>query len=83
MVYTEALLLVTIVVPFLGSVVAALLPTNARNTEAWLAGGAAIVLLVIFCLLYPAVGDGKVVRAGVDWIPQAGLEFVLRLDGYA
>jgi multicomponent K+:H+ antiporter subunit A len=83
MVYPETLLLVTIVVPFLGSVVAALLPTNARNTEAWLAGGAAIVLIVIFCLLYPAVGEGEVVHAGVDWIPQAGLEFVLRLDGYA
>ena len=36
-----------------------------------------------FLLTLPAVGDGKVVRAGVDWIPQAGLEFVLRLDGYA
>ena len=38
----DTILLAVIVLPFLGSFVAALLPTNARNAEAWLAGSIAL-----------------------------------------
>jgi hypothetical protein len=38
---------------FLGSLVAALLPTNARNAEAWLPCGIALLLVGILCVLYP------------------------------
>jgi multicomponent K+:H+ antiporter subunit A len=77
------LLFAVLGVPFLGSLVAALLPTNARNAEAWLACGIALLLVGILCVLYPPLTDGKVVRAGLAWIPTAGVDFALRLDGYA
>src|SRR5690349_12883861 len=83
MISNEALLLVTIIVPFIGSFVASLLPTNARNAEAWLAGGTAITLVVLLSFLYPAIVDGHVVRSEIAWVPSAGLAFVLRLDGLA
>jgi multicomponent K+:H+ antiporter subunit A len=44
------LLLLLIFLPFAGSVVAALLPGNARNAEAWLAGAVAVVELVALAL---------------------------------
>ncbi|WP_442909844.1 monovalent cation/H+ antiporter subunit A [Hyphomicrobium sp.] len=79
----ETLLLATIVVPFLGSLVASLLPTNARNAEAWLAGVIALSLAAVFALFYPQVVDGQIVRSETAWVPAAGLVFVLRLDGFA
>ena len=33
--------------PYLGALVAALLPSNARNLEAWLAGGVALLALLM------------------------------------
>src|SRR5690606_15442158 len=79
----ESLLLVALAIPFLGSLVAALLPTNARNLEAWLACGIALIELGILGFLYPSIVDGRVVRGDWAWIPTAGLSFVLRLDGFA
>jgi multicomponent K+:H+ antiporter subunit A len=78
-----ALLLAIIGVPFLGALIAALLPSNARNSEAWLAGAIALFDVVVLAYLYPLVTDGKVARADVSWIPSAGLDFVVRLDGFA
>jgi multicomponent K+:H+ antiporter subunit A len=83
MLSNETLLLATIVVPLLGSLVASLLPTNARNAEAWLAGAIALSLAIMLSFFYPALADGQVVRAEISWLPQAGLAFVLRLDGLA
>lgn len=84
MIPDDALLLTLMVaLPFLGSVVAAFLPTNARNAEAWLAGAVALIVLLIAAQFHSAVDYGEVVRAAVEWVPQLGLEFVLRLDGFA
>src|SRR6476469_11083269 len=79
----DTLLFAAIAIPFLGSFVAALLPTNARNTEAWFAGAIALAEVAIFTLFYPSVTDGKVARAELEWIPDSGLNFVVRLDGFA
>ncbi|SFA76402.1 multicomponent K+:H+ antiporter subunit A [Rhizobium sp. NFR07] len=38
---------------------------------------------VIAVLAYPQVVDGNVLRYQVEWIPQLGLNFALRLDGFA
>ncbi|MBI1650309.1 monovalent cation/H+ antiporter subunit A [Hyphomicrobium sulfonivorans] len=81
MISNESLLLAAIAIPFLGSLVAALLPTNARNLEAWLAGTVALAEIGIFSVLYPAITDGQVVRSEWAWMPTAGLNFVLRIDG--
>jgi len=77
------LLALIVLLPFLGSLCAAFLPSSARNTEAWLAGLIALACLVLSASLYPQVMDGGVVRAAVPWMPQLGLDLYLRMDGYA
>jgi multicomponent K+:H+ antiporter subunit A len=76
-------LVLIVLLPFLGSLVAAFLPSNARNAEAWLAGGVALTCTALLVGLYPQVASGEVVRHVVDWLPQYGLRFHLRVDGYA
>lgn len=77
------LLLTLVVLPFIGGLVAGLLPANARNREAYLAGLIALVGIVIASWCYPAVSQGEVLRYEVGWIPELGLNFVLRMDGFA
>ena len=51
--------------------------------EAWLAAAVAISCAVLLGRFYPEVAAGEVVRVSVDWVPQYGLSFGLRLDGFA
>jgi multicomponent K+:H+ antiporter subunit A len=76
-------LAVLVALPFLGSVVAALLPANARTTAATWAGLVALACAVQVALLYPEVRAGHVMREAYPWMPAAGLEFVIRIDGFA
>jgi multicomponent K+:H+ antiporter subunit A len=69
--------------PFAGSVVAMLLPTHARNRAAALAGVIALVALAGTLLMFPAVRDGGVVRDEYPWMSAAGLDFIVRVDGFA
>ncbi len=43
----------------------------------------ALACLIITVLAYPQVTDGNVLRYQLEWIPQLGLNFTLRLDGFA
>ncbi len=79
----ETLLLVLLGLPFGGSALAMLLPVNARDAEAWLAGAVSLAALLVAGMFYPGVAGGAVVRVAHEWAPQAGLHFMLRLDGYA
>ncbi len=72
-----------VLLPFLGSLGAAFLPSHARNAAAWLAGLTALACVVLLAGLYEPVASGEVVRWIVPWMPQFGLEFHFRLDGYA
>jgi multicomponent K+:H+ antiporter subunit A len=72
-----------LLLPFIGSICAALLPSNARNAEAWLAGAFTLASTALLVAIYPQVADGGVVRATLTWIPQLGLDLQLRIDGYA
>ena len=72
-----------ILMPFIGSLLAALMPENARNREAWLAGAVAVYGLVAGGSLYSTVTAGEVVRESTQWVPALGLEFALRVDGLA
>jgi len=76
-------LLAVLVLPFAGSFVAALLPVNARNAEAWLAGGIALVAFGLVATTYPGVTNGGVIGWRTDWVAELGLVFALRLDGFA
>jgi len=76
-------LITLIALPFLGSVLAALLPANARNAESTLAGLIALVCTVQAALYFPQVAAGGVLRQEIEWLPALGLNLVLRLDGFA
>ena len=72
-----------ILLPFIASVIAACLPANAHRYEAWLAGGVSLFGLLITAWLYLQVGNGEVVRYHWQWLPEYGLDFMLRMDGLA
>jgi multicomponent K+:H+ antiporter subunit A len=77
------LLIVLVALPFAGSLAAALLPANARNAEAWLAGAIALACFALTATLYPEMANGQVIRFGAEWLPAFGIDFMLRLDGFA
>jgi len=79
----ESLLIAVLVLPFLGSSLAVFFRANARNAEAYLAGLTALVALSLLIAAYPRVVDGGVVRYSVPWVPEFGLDFSLRMDGFA
>ena len=74
-----------ILLPFIGSVLAALLPTNARNTESTLAGVIALACAVQAALYFPEIAHahGGVIRQEIAWLPSIGINFMVRMDGFA
>jgi len=76
-------LIFLVALPFLGSLLAALLPANARNTESTLAGAIALFCTVQAAMYFPEVAAGGVIRQEFVWLPSLGLNFVLRMDGFA
>ncbi len=77
------LLTLIVLLPFLASILAAFMPANARNAEAWLAGIVTVACVVLIGMQYGDVMDGAVVRTSLAWLPQFGLDFYLRMDGFA
>lgn len=81
---SEGLLLGTLVaLPFLGAIAAVLLPTHARNAAARLAGGVALLALLLVWMAYPTVSAGGMLRHEMAWMPTLGLHLTLRMDGFA
>ena len=76
-------LLWIVTLPFIGSLCAAFLPSHARNAAAWLAGAVAVGCIILTVQLYPPIAQGGVIREAVHWVPQLGLDFTFRLDGFA
>jgi multicomponent K+:H+ antiporter subunit A len=72
-----------VLLPFLGSVCAAFLRSNARNIASWLTGSIAAACVLLVASLYPVVADGGRTALVLEWLPQAGLNVQLRIDGYA
>jgi multicomponent K+:H+ antiporter subunit A len=70
-------------IPFLGSMLAALLPTYGRNRASWWAALVALAVAVPLGLLYPQIRDGGVVTERLAWLPSLGLDIVVRVDGFA
>ncbi|KEY99839.1 oxidoreductase, partial [Sphingomonas sp. BHC-A] len=70
-----------LLLPFLGSLAAALLPSHARGRAGILAGAVALGGTLLLSLLYRAIADGAVLRSEIKWLPSLGLNLVLRLDG--
>nr|MBP6375785.1 hypothetical protein [Giesbergeria sp.] len=66
-------LIYLILLPFLGSLIAAVLPSNARNSESTLAGLIALGCAVQVALLFPQITDGGILRQEITWLPALGL----------
>ncbi|HEY8554032.1 MAG TPA: monovalent cation/H+ antiporter subunit A [Burkholderiales bacterium] len=77
------LLLILLALPFAGSAAAMLFPVNARNAEAWLAGFVALAASIVVWTFYPEMAKGEVVRLELPWLPMLGVNFMLRMDGFA
>jgi multicomponent K+:H+ antiporter subunit A len=76
-------LITLILLPFIGSLIAAMLPANARNTESTLAGLIALICTVQTALYFPQIVGGGVLRQEIEWLPALGLNLVIRMDGFA
>ncbi|KRB59456.1 cation:proton antiporter [Rhizobium sp. Root708] len=77
-------LLALLVLPFLGSFLSVfLLNTSSRRLPAGLAGVVTLASLLLTAINYPSVSGGGVVYYKLQWLPQLGLDFTLRMDGFA
>ncbi len=72
-----------IAVPFLGSLVAALLPANARNAAAVWSGLVALAGAAQLAWLFPEVREGGMLSERIEWLPSLGLDLLIRVDGFA
>ncbi|MCO5066180.1 MAG: monovalent cation/H+ antiporter subunit A [Rhizobiaceae bacterium] len=79
----SAVLIPLVTIPFVGSLIALALPSNARNAEAWLSGVTALGLFVLSAMHYPEVMNGGLIRHNVQWVPELGLNMTFRMDGFA
>ncbi|WP_426229943.1 monovalent cation/H+ antiporter subunit A [Pararhizobium sp. DWP3-4] len=77
------LLLILVLAPFAGSLVAICIPGHKGTASAWLSGSIALFCLVASAGLYPIVAADKVLRYDINWLPELGLNFSLRMDGFA
>jgi len=76
-------LLLLLALPFLMAAVIAVQRRLPRGACALLAGVAPVLGLALLGAMTPALLDGAVLRTGMAWLPQIGLDFALRLDGLA
>ncbi|HMT16623.1 MAG TPA: proton-conducting transporter membrane subunit, partial [Ottowia sp.] len=72
-----------LLLPFAGSLVAALLPTHARNAAAAWAALVGAAALAWVATRYPLLRGGAVLRQDLRWLPSAGIDFSVRMDGFA
>ena len=76
------LLSILCALPFVGLLAAPFIPApQARVGAAVLAGLVALAGLAIVIAMYPGIADGGVVRYEISWLPDLGLDIVLRLNG--
>ena len=73
------LLLTLVALPFAGALIAAWLPTHARNSAATLASAVSAAAFMCLVLLHQASGD--IVRVEFSWLPSLGINLIFRLDG--
>ncbi|MFC0284639.1 monovalent cation/H+ antiporter subunit A [Camelimonas abortus] len=79
----QTLLTAMLLLPFAASLVAAVTPSGRRNLEAWLAGLTALAVFAIGLWIRPEIFDGAILRAHYAWLPDYGLNFSIRVDGFA
>jgi multicomponent K+:H+ antiporter subunit A len=80
---SNAMLTCIPLLPWLAVPLLALIPSHRRKAGAWIAAAANGIALAHVLVLAPQVFDGETVVWRVAWVPSAGLELALRLDGLA
>ncbi|RZI60453.1 MAG: monovalent cation/H+ antiporter subunit A, partial [Zymomonas sp.] len=78
-----ALLIWMIALPFLGSLAMPLLPSRLRDLHAALAVATTLGVLILAIAAYPSVSAGGVAVFRLEWLPTLGVDFKLRMDGFA
>ncbi|MDO5606285.1 MAG: monovalent cation/H+ antiporter subunit A [Paracoccus sp. (in: a-proteobacteria)] len=81
--FAENLLTLMTLMPFLGAVLAATMPSEARNALTALSAVVMIIMLGILFGLRDWISDGEVVSSTVRWIDSLGLNLRFRLDGFS
>ena len=76
-------LVLIVALPFVVALGVLLLPSDARGPATWLAGATTAAGLALAASLYPAVSTGGPIRYRLEWIPSLGVDFTLRMDGFA
>src|SRR5690606_14012808 len=79
----ETILTLIVGLPFAASVIALAIPARARNGAAWLGGIVSGLCFLLTIILFPSIADGGVVEMTIAWMPEAGLDLVIRMDGLA
>ena len=69
--------------PWLGALLVALQPSQARQAPAWTAGAVALAAFGLVLNAGPDILAGQVLAASVPWVPTLGLDLGLRMDGLA
>lgn len=72
-----------LLLPFVGSLITAILPTRARTALASWAGLVSACAAAWVIMLFPDVMHAGIVREELQWLPSAGLNLVLRMDGFS
>ena len=72
-----------VLLPFAGALVAACMPTGSRNRPAAVAGAVTLAALVLAIGSFGRVRGGEILRERYAWLPDMGLDLVLRMDGLA
>jgi multicomponent K+:H+ antiporter subunit A len=79
----EFLLVILLILPFAGSIAAVVPSSRARDAAAWVAATTSLAALALTASWYGRMNAGEVVQLKVPWVPDAGLDFSLRMDGLA
>jgi multicomponent K+:H+ antiporter subunit A len=66
------LLAVVLALPFAGALAAALVPSGARSHAALIAGGTAVLGLVLLGLQWSPVAHGAVLTNRIEWVDALG-----------
>jgi multicomponent K+:H+ antiporter subunit A len=69
--------------PFVAALLASFMPSRAKTAAAWLAGLTAAACLALAISLYTGIADGAAISTRIAWLPSLGLDFVVRMDGFA
>ena len=60
-----------------------IVPGDKKRGAFWITAAVAAVLSLLSLVLFTGLADGAVMTSRIEWMPQFGLNIVLRLDGLA